>query len=537
MILPRVFLDLEIGGTPAGRIVIELRADVVPRTAENFRALCTGEKGIGKKGKPLHFKGSCFHRVIPNFMCQGGDFTSGDGTGGESIYGVKFEDENFNLKHEGAGTLSMANAGPNTNGSQFFMCTAHTPWLDGKHVVFGSVMDGLKLLQRLDTFGTKEGTPTKQIRIHDCGQLMEEDFAANEATSAQRAALKREEDEAFRASRETRLPGMEDADSASVRRLREMLPTQLGRFQGRKFAAQFSDSDYKKGAVVAAPVKEGLPTRTQEEEDKAEEAEHRAPQDPLSTSGSRGGEEAASEGPGGVAEEDDGGESQSGMGLTGRELRLFELRLKMNQARKQNHAAVVVEKKRQEEPKKGEEGGNPAGVSKKKFYEQQKEQQARELQAAGLDPSKRHLLDTQEQAEAQYEKQKPKDTPFGWDVFNQKSLYRAYEKRTKNIPYTKEDYEKAKESDPEFYRDVNSLKYGSSGEVPEENVEKMVKELEDHEAARGKFSRRRKFYDERDVDSINERNAHFNRKIERAFGSYTLEIKQNLERGTALPER
>jgi cyclophilin family peptidyl-prolyl cis-trans isomerase len=161
---PSVYFDITIGGAPAGRITFELFADVVPKTAANFLALCTGSEGFG-------YAGSGFHRIITDFMCQGGDFTNHNGTGGKSIYGNKFADENFQLKHTEPGLLSMANAGPNTNGSQFFITTVITSWLDGKHVVFGKVTDGMDVVRAMEAVGSGSGKTSAEVKIASCGEV------------------------------------------------------------------------------------------------------------------------------------------------------------------------------------------------------------------------------------------------------------------------------------------------------------------------------------------------------------------------------
>ncbi|XP_071691417.1 uncharacterized protein [Rutidosis leptorrhynchoides] len=216
--------------------------------------------------------------------------------------------------------------------------------------------------------------------------------------------------------------------------------------------------------------------------------------------------------------------------LTGKQKKLFELRLKMNEARKANQTAMVAEKKRMEAPQESR------GISKQKWIEERKKKIGKLLDANGLDMTKAYMLDTQQMAETKYKKWEKAPAPAGWDVFNQKTLYDAYKKRTKKMDVDLEEYNRMKEADPEFYREASSLQYGKAPKVSEDKVERMVKELKDRDEKRNTFSRRRRFHDEKDIDSINDRNEHFNKKIERAFGRYTLEIKNNLERGTALPD-
>lgn len=216
--------------------------------------------------------------------------------------------------------------------------------------------------------------------------------------------------------------------------------------------------------------------------------------------------------------------------LSARQKKWMELRAKMQEAKKRNQIEMANEKKRMEAPTESR------GVSKQKWLDDRKKKIGKLLDANGLDMTKAYMLDTQEAAEEKYKKREKDPAPFGWDVFNQRTLYNAYKKRTKNIEVDVEEYNRMKEADPEFYRDASSLQYGKAPKTSEDKIDRMVQELKDRDEKRRAFSRRRTFREEKDVDSINDRNEHFNKKIERAFGKYTLEIKNNLERGTALPD-
>eukprot|EP01025_Chloroclados_australasicus_P022400 TRINITY_DN23111_c0_g1_i1.p1 TRINITY_DN23111_c0_g1~~TRINITY_DN23111_c0_g1_i1.p1 ORF type:complete len:375 (+),score=62.16 TRINITY_DN23111_c0_g1_i1:68-1126(+) len=174
-ITDKVFLNIQIGEQDFGKIIIGLYGKEVPLTVKNFKCLCTGEKGVGQSGKELHFKNSIFHRIIPQFMAQGGDFVNGDGTGGESIYGDIFDDEKLRIKHDKAGLLSMANKGPDTNSSQFFILFEAAPHLDDNHVVFGEVLSGMENVRQLEGAGAEDGTPKRECKITDCGVIQSEE--------------------------------------------------------------------------------------------------------------------------------------------------------------------------------------------------------------------------------------------------------------------------------------------------------------------------------------------------------------------------
>lgn len=529
---PRVFLDVQIGNESIGRLVIVLFASLVPQTAENFRALCTGEKGISSRGTRLHLKGSPFHRIIPGFMCQGGDITAGDGTGGESIYGETFADENLKVKHTKRGLLSMANAGPNTNGSQFFITFDATPWLDGKHVVFGQVVEGDSVVQAIEAVGSRSGRPSAQVRISECGELQ------SRRQLLTKLRTQREEEKSLGVDRT--IVDLDAEAKQRLKRLREKSSSSSSQpfpETAQEVLQRLEQSDTlagKGGVDLEPPSLEGQAQA---------QAQERGPLLPSGTTEADRDEEIGQPStlPPSIETATGASADKNNLEKMGpRARKLFELQAKMKQARKANETATVMTEKRKSASASTSGSGGVAAAdtnaSSKQWYEEKLRKREEELKRLGLPAEKAYLLDSAETAEALRKKKHKSGAPAGIDAFNQATLYRAYERRADAIKPDLAAYEAAKSADPEFYRAGDSLVYGGDGKCAREDVDRMVEELNERKKKASDFSRRRRFDPTRDVDYINERNAHFNKKIERAFGAHTKEIKANLERGTALPD-
>ena len=518
---PRVYFDIDIGGELAGRVSISLFADVVPRTVENFRCLCTGERGRSNAGTLLHFKGSRFHRIIPGFMCQGGDFTAGDGTGGESIYGRTFEDENFNLKHDQPFLLSMANAGPNTNGSQFFITTAETPWLDGKHVVFGKVTEGASIIKSMEAVGTSGGRPTQKVTIVDCGELpsRRQIMARLEARKAEEAALAKEhitvDPDAEARQRLLSLRHIEGAGAGG-----ESIATKKNLFKFKTAQDELREIEEAE-KMTQKDLKEGETDVVDEEKGGALEEK-------------RGADISSSSDDEKKYETEGIGKKESFKGMNSRQRKLAELRSQMKKGRKANETAIVVEKRKLSAiaARGGMELPPDAEGSKRKWFEFKEKQREDELKRLGLPNNKSYLLDKAETAEYRAKKRENKPHAFG-----EEAMFMSYERRAAAIKPNLEEYEALKSEDPEFYRAADSLKYGGVNKPAPEAVDRMVAELEEKHRRAGMYSRRRRTDPDADIDHINSFNARFNKRIERAFGDVSKEIKANLERGTALPDR
>jgi len=440
---PRVYMDISIGTKAAGRIIFELFTDLTPKTAENFRGLCTGEYGnvgMGTKTKKLHYLNSTFHRVVEGFAIQGGDITNGDGTGGASIYGPTFADENFSRKHACAGLLSMANRGRNTNSSQFFITLRACPHLDGKHVVFGQVIDGMDTVRKIAKAPVDmHDRPKIPIVIVDCGEL--NDF---------RNFLRYDPFHQL-AKKELQKGTEEEAEEKQEEEETEK--------DGEKAKEQVGEQAEEPESDIPIPVNLKLP------EDKLE--------------------------------------------------KLKRLKEKINESKKLNNQAVLEEEKKMNDP-------NYEKYQKKEKWLQKQKEISEENEFKGIDNDRAYLNTTALKAEYLAEHKKKSHETFGWDVFNEDSLFRAYKKRIKALPVYKDAYEQQK-NDP-------------NAEVPitEERLQNLVDDLQAQEEKRRKFSRRRTFYDDEDVTYINERNRVYNKKLERAFGQYAADIKLSLERGTAL---
>lgn len=478
----KVYFDIVIGTTAIGRVVFELFCDITPKTAENFRGLCTGEYGFGKfSKKKLIYKGSRIHRIVEDQFIQGGDFIYGNGTGGESIYGETFKDENFQRRHACAGLLSMANKGRNTNSSQFLVTLKPCPHLDGKHVVFGQVIEGMDVIRQIAKVPTdRNERPKLKIIVFDCGDtdtrrqhLIEDPFKET------MEALYREREKAEK----VKVLGPEEAEEYKKQKKKSAF-NMIQEYSSGEDVDNINLSDAEKG-IDLKDTGENNPNYDEEEEEEENE------NDTLNLIKSKLGD--------------------SGL------KKFIDLKSKINEVRNLNMKAVQDENIKSQDPE----------WEKKKIkeeYNKNRIQINERMKELGIPEDKFYTLNSILKCESsnQRDMKKKKNATFGWDVFNTDTLYRAYKKRLKHMPFDKTLYEDQL-SDPR-----------KATEVSDERKHLLNADIEQQQESRKKYSRRRAFYEDQDVNYINDRNMNFNKKLQRFFSKEAAEIKANLERGTAL---
>lgn len=448
---PHVYIDVAIGTRPIGRMVFELFSDLTPRTVENFRGLCTGEYGnVGLRAstKKLHYVDSKFHRIIDDFMIQGGDITTNDGAGGYSIYGPTFEDENFQRRHACAGLLSMANRGRNTNSSQFFITLKSCPHLDGKHVVFGQIIYGMDVVRRIGkTQVDSSNRPKLPIIITDCGEVGDtKDFLRFDP-------FKQEE----------------------LSQLKEINRKNVLTFEEKPQEEQQIEKIEENENEVSDPL-DKLKILEEELDQKDEYDKLRNKNIPES-----------------------------------KLQKLIEIQEKIKNAKKENLKAVAKEENLNTNPSLSKQIRDV----KRQQYKNELEE---ELKFKGI-TDKEYL---NKPAMSDTLGKKEKGQVFGWDVFNDDSLYKAYKKRCSNLPFYQEVYQQQKINPDDEYTPTN------------DKIDKMADDLKQQIESRKNFSRRKTYDPEEEVTYINERNRIYNKKLERHFKEHAAEIKANLERGTAL---
>lgn len=470
----KVYLDIIAGTTALGRIEIELFYDITPKTAENFRGLCTGEYGTGKiHKKKLTYKGSRIHKIVENQYIQGGDIIYGNGKGGESIYGEFFKDENFKRRHACAGLLSMGNIGRNTNSSQFIITLRPCPQLDDKHVVFGQVINGMEVVREIGKIPTDANErPRVKILIFDCGDY-----------DTRRIHLR---EDVFKETIQSILE-----DRARKEKVKLLGPEEAEKYKKLKQKSAFDiEQEYPEEDTIKKKESEDDDSEEEEEEDEIDEAEIKKSISNIKNEKYK--EDFMKQ--------------------------YYLLKSKITEAKNLNNKAVIEENTNVQDVDK-------ARKLKRQEWLQEREKTKKKLIEQGVPENKLYTLESIHRNELQKEQamKKAKNETFGWDVFNNEAYYRAHKKRLRDMPFDKELYEE------QMKNGIDMSKIDT-----EERKNLLKNDIEQQQEKRNKFSRRRNFYEDQNVDYINERNRKFNKKLERFFGKDCAEIKANLERGTAI---